>query len=414
MIRPLLFIVDKSIKVDYYLKNDMRENFFKNLKCTLCGASYSPEKPHNLCQCGAPLFARYEIGELKKKLERNSFDKKNLSIWRYKELLPLQDEKEIVSLGEGFTPLIQANDLAEELKIKKLLIKDESQNPTSSFKARGMSAAVSMAKKYGIKDICLPSAGNAASALSAYCAEAKIAAHIFVPEKIEPEILLECRVFGSDIRKVKGAISDCANAMQNDRNYKNWFDLSTLKEPYRIEGKKTMGYELAEQLNWKLPDVIIYPTGGGTGLIGMWKGFDELEKLGFIDKKRPRMISVQSEGCAPIVKAFQQGKEISEFWENSKTIASGINVPKALGDLLILKVLRESKGSAVSVKEEEILKSIKDISQSTGIFPCPEGAATLAGLKKLKQKGLVREDDLVVLFNTASGLKYVNTLKPLL
>jgi len=407
-------MVDKSIKVDYHLKNMMREQFLKNLRCTLCPAEYSPQKPHNLCQCGAPLFAQYEIDKIKKTIDKNSQEKRVSSIWRYKELLPLQDKEDIISLGEGFTPLIPAEELAKKLEIKKIFIKDESQNPTSSFKARGMSAAVSVAKKYGIKEVCLPSAGNAASALSAYCAKAKMAPHIFIPETVEPEIFSECRSFGADIREVKGLINDCTETMQKDIKYKNWFDLSTLKEPYRIEGKKTMAFELAEQLNWKLPDVIIYPTGGGTGLIGMWKGFNELEKLGWIDEKRPKMISVQSAGCAPIVKAFKEGKEKAEFWHNSKTIASGINVPKPLGDFLILKVLKESKGLALSVEEKDIPKSIKEMSRLTGIFPCPEGAATLTGLKKLMEIGLVKKHDVVVLFNTASGLKYINTLKTLL
>lgn len=332
-------------------------------------------------------------------------------MWRYREVLPIAEEKDIITLGEGFTPLTPAKNLGERVRLKNLWIKDESSNPTGSFKARGMSVAISMAKKLGIREICLPSAGNAAGAAAAYSARAGTNAFVFMPEDTEPCFLSECKSFGAQVELVDGVITDCATKMAKTMKGKNWFDLSTLKEPYRVEGKKTMGYELAEQFGWQLPDVIIYPTGGGTGIIGMWKAFDEMQKLGWVQGKKPRLVCVQSEGCAPIVKAFKEGKEFAKEWKKPETIASGIRVPRAIGDFLILKALRESHGTAVAVSEQEILNSVREIAQTEGILACPEGGATLAGVKRLVEENKVTRDHRIVLFNTGTGLKYIESLK---
>lgn len=385
--------------------------YLEKLECTRCKASYSPDQPHNLCTCGAPLFARYKLSEIKENLKREDIAKRPPDLWRYQELLPITEKKERISLGEGFTPLIPAENLGRRLGLEKLWIKDESLNPTGSFKARGMSVAISMAKKLGIKEVCLPSAGNAAGAAAAYSARANIKAFVFMPQDSDPSFVLECQSFGAQVELIDGVITDCAEIMLKRKKGKNWFDLSTLKEPYRVEGKKTMGCELAEQLGWELPNWIIYPTGGGTGIIGMWKAFEELENLGWVKGKKPRLVSVQSQGCAPLVKAFKQGKEFAEEWKNPQTIASGIRVPKAIGDFLILKALRESEGTAIAVPDEEILYSVKEIAQTEGILPCPEGAATLAALKRLKEENKIKPDEKIVLFNTGTGLKYMQSLK---
>jgi len=301
--------------------------------------------------------------------------------------------------------------LGKKLGLERLWIKDESFNPTGSFKARGMSVAISMAKKLGIKEVCLPSAGNAAGAAAAYSARAEIGAFVFMPQDTDTCFILECKSYNAQLELVKGVITDCAAVMLERKKGSDWFDLSTLKEPYRVEGKKTMGYELAEQLGWELPDVIIYPTGGGTGIIGMWKAFEEMEKLGWIKGKKPRLVCVQSEGCAPLVKAFNEGKNSAEKWEKPETIASGIKVPQAIGDFLVLKAVRESEGTATSVTDEEILECLKEISETEGILPCPEGAATLAALKKLKKENKINPEEKIILFNTGTGLKYVESLK---
>jgi len=388
--------------------------FLEKLGCTRCKATYSPDQPHNLCKCGAPLFACYKLKEIKKVLKRDDIVNRSPNMWRYRELLPVTEEKEIITMGEGFTPLIRAFNLASKIGLENIWIKDESINPTGSFKARGMSAAISVAKKLGIPEVCLPSAGNAAGAVAAYAARAKMSAFVFMPEDADSCFVLECKSFGAQIELVGGVITDCAERMLKRKKGKNWFDLSTLKEPYRVEGKKTMGYELAEQFDWQLPDWIIYPTGGGTGIIGMWKAFDELEKLGWIKGKKPRLVCVQSQGCAPLIKAFKQGKEVAEKWENPKTIASGIKVPKAIGDFLILKALRESQGTAIAVSDEEILRDLKEISETEGILSCPEGAATLSALKRLREEDKITSDGKIVLFNTGTGLKYIESLKKFL
>lgn len=328
------------------------------------------------------------------------------SLWRYRELLPVFDDANIVTLGEGWTPLLKVTALGRELRLQNLFIKEEGCNPTGSFKARGLCVAVSKAKELGIKEAAMPSAGNAGGALAAYAARAGITAHVFVPIETPVVNIKEIPLFGGRVYLVSGSISDAGKRMNEMRQGTDWFDMSTMKEPYRLEGKKTMGYELAEQFGWELPDVIIYPTGGGTGLIGMWKAFDELEQLGWIGRKRPRMVSVQSSGCAPIVKAFQAGKRESEFWDNARTKASGLRVPKAFADHLILKALDESSGTAVAVSDEEMLDDMKNVAATEGIFLCPEGAAAATAARHLVKAGFINSKDRVVLFNTGSGYKY--------
>ena len=323
-------------------------------------------------------------------------------MWRYAEVLP---EAEPVSLGEGFTPMLPAHEFPN------VYIKDEGLNPTGSFKARGMSAAVTMAKAYGLKKLAAPSAGNAAGALAAYAAAAGIEAHLFMPKDVPLANRIECESYGACVTLVDGLISDCARMIAEKKEKEGWFDVSTLKEPFRIEGKKTMGYEVAEQLGWRLPQGIIYPTGGGVGLIGMWKAFDEMQQLGWIGSERPHMISVQSSGCAPIVKAWDEGKSTSEFWENADTLAAGLRVPKAYGDYLILDILKKSGGIAISVTDEEIMDALRQWAKVEGVFAAPEGAASLAAYRKLRASEFFSADDTVVLFNTGSGLKYLDVIE---
>lgn len=339
---------------------------------------------------------------MKEKLRKEDI-RGNGTLWRYFPFLPVEDRRNIVTLGEGFTPILRSRNLG----FRSLWIKDESLNPTGTFKARGMAVAVSKAKALGIKDIVLPSAGNAAAALSFYCAKAGIRAHIFIPQDAPEVTKKECLVAEADVRFVKGTIADAGKLAREEAAKYGWFDMSTLREPYRLEGKKTMGLEIAEYFRWELPDAIIYPTGGGTGLIGIWKAFKELEELGWIEGEKPRMISVQASGCAPVVKAFEEGKDRVEEWKDPKTIAAGLKVPKPFADRLILEVLRESGGLAVSVTDEEIIKAIRDLARFEGIYACPEGAVTYAGLKKLVSSGDISEDERIVLINTGSGLKYL-------
>lgn len=331
-------------------------------------------------------------------------------MWRYRELLPVSNDKYRISLGEGSTPLRKVETLGENLGFTNLYIKDEALNPTGSFKARGISAAISAALQRGAKAFAMPSAGNAAGAMAAYAAEAGVPAHVFMPEDTPLAFRLECEYYGAEMELVDGLITDCGRIIEERKEAEGWFEVSTLKEPYRLEGKKTMGFELAEQCNWQLPDVVIYPTGGGTGLIGMWKAFDEMEKLGWIGSNRPRMVSVQTEGCAPIVKAFNNKMKSAEPWQNAKTVVSGLRVPDAVGDFLILQALYESNGTAVAVSDEELIDYSKTMAKHTGIFPAPEGGATLAALLKLKEQQWVGEDEKVVLFNTGSGFKYMEAL----
>jgi threonine synthase len=338
------------------------------------------------------------------------------SMWRYRSLLPVRDENGIVSLGEGFTPLLHAERLGRELGLSHLYIKDESLNPTGSFKARGLSVAISRARELGVRNVVIPSAGNAAGAMSAYAARAGLEAHVFMPGDVPAPFRLECQALGADVKLVDGLITDCGREARKGAQQYGWFDVSTLKEPYRLEGKKTMGYELAEQFGWDLPDVIIYPTGGGTGLIGMWKAFGELAELGWIGDHRPRMVVVQAEGCAPIPRAFAAGEEFASPWEEAQTVAAGLRVPAAVGDFLILRALRESDGTAVAVSDESLVDAQMRVARREGVFACPEGGATLAALEKLMAQGWVSadgrhpSDERIVLFNTGTGLKYPDAL----
>ena len=371
------------------------------LECTKCGAHLSADEPRTLCPTdGGSLYVRYDLKPYIGKLKPQDLAGRRGGMWRFSELLP--DAKPI-SLGEGNTPLIQSR------KNPRVYIKDEGLNPTGSFKARGLCAAVTMCADYGIKKIAIPSAGNAASALAAYAAAAGIEAHIFMPQDVPVANLVECKIYGAKVTLVDGLISDCAKIVNSRKAEEGWFDISSLKEPFRVEGKKTMGLEVAEQLNWKLPDAIFYPTGGGVGLIGMWKGFDELESLGWIGPQRPKMIAVQAAGCAPISKAWEEHKPVSEFWENARTVASGLRVPKAYADYIILDILKKSGGTAVSATDAEIISAVREWAATEGIFAAPEGAACLVAYRKLIDSGFLSADDTAVLFNTGSGLKYIDT-----
>lgn len=332
-------------------------------------------------------------------------------MWRYREVMPVENDANIVSLGEGWTPVLHAERLGTDLGIARLLIKDESLNPTQSFKARGMSAAVSMAKELGVTKLAAPSAGNAGGALAAYAARAGLEAHIFVPKDTPRANVIECQRLGAYVTLIDGLITDCGAEVARRKDAEGWFDVSTLKEPYRVEGKKTLGYELAEQLDWKLPDVIIYPTGGGTGLVGMWKAFEEMEQMGWIGSKRPRMVTVQSKGCAPIVKAFEEGKQSAEMFENAATVASGLRVPKAIGDFLILDAIRKSGGTAIAVSDAELIDAVDEIGSREGLFVAPEGGACLPALRVLIERRLVDHDETVVLFNTGAGIKYLEAFE---
>jgi threonine synthase len=365
---------------------------------------------HNLCtQCGKPLLVRYDLRQAARSLTKESLKGRASNLWRYREVLPVERDENIVTLGEGWTPLTYTPKLAAEVGLEELFIKDESQNPTQSFKARGMTAAVSMAKELGARALAVPSAGNAAGALSAYAARAGLEAHIFMPVDTPRANVIECEQTGAHVTLMKGLITDCGAEVARRKDAEGWFDVSTLKEPYRIEGKKTLGYELAEQLDWELPDVIIYPTGGGTGLIGMWKAFEEMQQMGWIDEKRPRMVTVQAAGCAPLVRAFEEGKRFADEFPNAATVASGLRVPRAIGDFLILDALRESNGTALDVTDEELIAATREIGAMEGIFCAPEGAACLPALRKLVASGEVKRDDRVVLFNTGAGVKYLES-----
>jgi threonine synthase len=377
-----------------------------SLFCSRCGKTFVPNQLLNLCECGGPLLVSYDLPAIRKQWSKDALKGAPTSMWRYAPVLPAS-ESEAVSLGEGWTPLIKAETLGKRLGAENLWIKDEGQNPTDSFKARGLCCAVTMAKKLGAKKLAIPSAGNAASALAAYAAAAGLEANIFMPRDVPQANFIECQAYGASVTLVDGLISDCGKIVAERKKQEGWFEVSTLKEPYRIEGKKTMGYEVAEQFSWKVPDAILYPCGGGVGLIGMWKAFDELEKLGWIDSKRPKMISVQAAGCAPITRAFEHQTDTSDFWPDAHTIASGLRVPKALGDFLVLRALRESGGIAVSVSDEEMLDAGQETASTQGIFPAPEGGACVAAVSQLLRTGFLRRDEQIVIFNTGSGLKYL-------
>jgi threonine synthase len=378
-----------------------------HLECSLCSRKFEPGKVYNLCECGGPLLVRYDLEKLRRSWSRDQISSGPNSMWRYGPVLPPARQTSIVSLGEGMTPLIHAGRLGRRIGADQLWLKDEGLNPTGSFKARGLSCAVSMAVELGIRKLAIPSAGNAASAMAAYAAAAGLEAHIFMPRDVPQANFVECKAYGARVTLVHGLISDCAKLVAAGAAREGWFDVTTLKEPYRIEGKKTMGYELAEQMSWQLPDAIFYPTGGGVGLIGMWKAFAEMETLGWIDAKRPKMIAVQVEGCQPVVRAFQQGSARSEFWENATTVASGLRVPKPLGDFLILNAVRESGGTAIAVSDTELLDAGIRLASEEGLFVAPEGAACVSALEKLLADGTLKRDEKIVIYNTGAGLKYL-------
>ncbi len=381
--------------------------FLSHLECGLCGERLDADVLRNLCpKCDKPLLARYDLEAARSAVTPAGLAGREPTMWRYRELMPVRDDDFRLCLGEGFTPLFRAARLEKEAGHAPVFVKDEGLNPTGSFKARGLSAAVSRAYELGASSVSIPTAGNAGCAMSAYAAAAGLEAHVFMPADVPMPFINECRVLGARVTLIDGLITDCGKAAREGVEKHGRFDVSTLKEPYRLEGKKTMGYEVAEQMGWALPDVIIYPTGGGTGLVGMWKAFAEMEALGWIGNKRPRMVTVQSEGCAPMVKAFHEGKEFAEPWPNAKTIADGMRVPAAVGDFLILRALRESGGTAVAVSDTEILEASYCLGRTTGIWPAPEGGATLAALLRLRKDGWVRDGQSVVLFNTGNGAKY--------
>jgi threonine synthase len=374
-----------------------------HFECTKCGKKLSADKLETLCpDDGGSLYVRYDFQPYLGKLKPADFSARNGSMWRYREVLP---EVTPVTLGEGQTPMIPMRENPN------IYIKDEGLNPTGSFKARGLSAAVTMCKSYGVKKIAIPSAGNAASALAAYAAAAGIEAHIFMPQDVPQANRIECRAYGAKLTLVDGLISDCAKIVNERKKEEGWFDISSLKEPFRVEGKKTMGYELADQLGWKLPDAIFYPTGGGVGLIGMWKAFDEMQALGWIGSERPKMIAVQSAGCAPISRAWNAHEKVSQFWEGAQTIAAGLRVPKAYADYIILEILQASGGTAVSVTDDEIVDAVCEWAAKDGVFASPEGAASLVAYRKLRTAGFIKAEERVVLFNTGSGLKYIDVVE---
>ena len=379
-----------------------------------CGAGpFDPSKPHHLCKCGSPLLVRYNFSNLRS-WAPESLAARAATMWRYREILPLTEGEEPVSLGEGFTPLIRARNLEKTLGLDTIWVKDESLNPTNSFKARGLSAAVTCARRLGATTLSIPSAGNASNALAAYAASASLEAKVFMPRDVKAPFIRECELYGAEVTLVEGLITDAGRAASAQGQPLGWYDVSTLREPYRIEGKKTMAYEVAEQLGWVWPDWFIYPTGGGTGIIGMWKACEELEQLGWIDparSKRPRMVSVQATGCAPIVRAFEAGASHAEPWHNAKTIADGLRVPSAIGDFLILRALRESNGTALAVSDSEMVAAMRELGRAEGISAAPEGGATLCALRRLLTNGVISPSDRVVLFNTGGALKYLDLLK---
>ena len=383
--------------------------FLTHLECTACGLRHEWSRLQNLCTaCQKPLFPIYDLEAVGRTLTREALTTREKSLWRYRELLPLPADVEPVSLGEGGTPLLRAVRLGAALGLGKLWIKDEAQNPTQSFKARGMAVAVSMAKHLGAARLAVPTAGNAGGALAAYAARAGLEAHIFMPRDTPRANVIECRELGANVVLIDGLITDCGAEIARRKAAEGWFDMSTLKEPYRVEGKKTLGYEVAEQLGWALPDVILYPTGGGTGLIGMWKAFDEMEALGWIGSARPRMFSVQASGCAPIVRAFEAGEPAAAEFPDAHTCASGLRVPKAVGDFLMLKILRESNGGGVTVDDAEMIRVTREVGSTEGLFVAPEGAACFVALTKLLAAGKIAPDERIVVFNTGSGIKYLD------
>ena len=385
----------------------MAQSTLSHLECSLTGAQYDADQVMNLSPASQrPLLARYDLAQAARTLTPDNLRQRPPGLWRYREVLPVRDGQFAIDLGAGSTPLVNARRLGAHLGCRHTYIKDESLNPTGSFKARGLGMAVSRAWELGLSALAIPSAGNAAGAMCAYAAVAGLPAHVFMPQDVPETFRIECQAYGAAVTLVDGLITDCGAQVQAGVQAHGWFDLSTLKEPYRLEGKKTMGYELAEQLNWRLPDVIIYPTGGGTGLVGMWKAFAEMEAMGLLDAARPRMVSVQSEGCAPIARAFAQGERFAQEWENAATIADGLRVPKAVGDFLILDALRASQGTALAVPDAALLDAARRMARYAGVLPSPEAAACLVAQQALLDQGWIGREESVVLFNTGTGLKY--------
>ena len=376
------------------------------LHCPRCGERSSPERIANLCGCGSPLLVEYDLPSIARTFRRDDLVGREASMWRYWEVLPQRDRANLVSLGEGWTPVLPLPSLGRELGFDHLDLKDEGMNPTGTFKARGAAAGVSMAKELGVSAVAMPTAGNAGGAWAGYCARAGLELFVVMPEDTPEMNKLEAHAYGAHVYLVRGLISDAGRIVGKGVAQYGWFDASTLREPYRIEGKKTLGYEIAEQYAWDLPDAVLYPAGGGVGLIGMWKAFDEMEALGWIGSRRPKLIAVQAEGCAPIVKAFQEGKTESAFWEGADTVASGLRVPKALGDFLVLRAIAETDGYAAAVSDAAMLWALRQLASAEGVFACPEGAALVAALPELRRKGVLRAADRVLLLNTGSGLKY--------
>ena len=388
-------------------------SYFSHLECSVpCGAGpFDPTERHHLCPCGAPLLARYDL-DAARAWKKESLAGREPTMWRYREMMPLLTGDEPVTLGEGFTPLFHAPSLGRELGLDALYIKDESLNPTNSFKARGQSAAITRAKALGAHTISVPSAGNAGNAMAAYAARAGLKARVFLPRDAKEPFVLECRLYGAEVTLVDGLITDAGRIALETGRPLGWYDVSTLKEPYRVEGKKTMAYELAEQLGWRWPDWIVYPTGGGTGLIGMWKAFEEIEAIGWVPRgRRPRMVSVQAEHCAPIVRAFEQGKEKADPWENAATIADGLRVPRAIADFLILRAVRESGGTALAVRDDDMVRDMVEIGRHEGVSAAPEGGAALAAIRQLVRNGSIKPHETIVLFNTGGALKYLDVLR---
>ena len=379
-----------------------------HLECTRCGKAYESERLWRLSPCcERPLYPRYDLDAIAKRFRPESLAGREATMWRYAEVLPARDPAFRLTLGEGFTPLLDVPRLASALGVRRAWVKDEGQNPTGSFKARGLAVAVARAVELGVREVAIPSAGNAGSATAAYAAAAGIKAHVVLPQDTPRVIVEEIRELGADLELVAGLITDAGARVAEGVKAHGWFDLSTLKEPYRVEGKKTMGYELFEQLGGRLPDVIVYPTGGGTGLVGMWKAFEEMERMHWVGRKRPRMISVQATGCAPIVRAFDAGSEYAEPWQDAHTYAAGLRVPRAVGDFLMLRALRESSGCAIAVTDEAMALAVRQLGSLTGVFGAPEGGAAVAAVPLMLERGVVRPEDEVVIFNTGSGLKYV-------
>jgi threonine synthase len=386
-------------------------NFFTHLECPHCQTWHDANQVQTVCrQCGKALFARYDLAAMSQILNKRELARRPPTLWRYRELLPIKDQENRVSLGEINTPLVAARKLGTRLGLPKLWVKDESRLPTGTFKSRGLAMAVSKAKEFGLQRLAIPSAGNAAEALSAYAAQADMEAFIFMPKDAPASNQLASHLHGAKVFLVDGLINDAGKIVGAGKEICQWFDVSTLKEPYRLEGKKTIGFELAEQFDWELPDVILYPTGGGTGLVGMWKAFSELGAMGWVGQNRPRMIAVQSSGCAPIVKAFEANKTEVEVWPNAQTLAPGIRVPKPFADTLILRTIQDSKGTALTVTDQEMLRAMSSFAQFEGLAVCPEGAATLAALEKLVERKVIHADDRVVLLNTGTGLKHMDLL----